>query len=32
MPLYVREDLNILILHVEVREGSQESDVNYYFF
>ena len=32
MPLRVREDLNILILYVKVREGSQEGDINYYSF
>ena len=32
MPLRVREDLDIPTLNVEVREESQEGDVNYYSF
>ena len=32
MPLYIREDLDILTLYVKAREGSQKGDINYYFF
>ena len=32
MPLRVREDLDILILYVKVREESQKGDINHYSF
>ena len=32
IPLYIRGDLDILILYIKVREESQKSDINYYFF
>ena len=32
MSLNDKGDLDILILYVEVREGSQKGDINYYSF